>query len=168
MQKCFKTNWFNIQNLLPSLISSYIKISLCFTGSFKTGIRCTCLVPQQITLRHTLEKTKKKSLKICTKNCSSDYAYHLNLTNLPFLSTRRLYLKLTFLFQILNGSFVYLNAPLVKRNLRLNLRNSNNIQFKRPICHTNAYLITTYHVKYRAVLHCHLLNVVLCPIYLCK
>ena len=96
--------------------------------------------PQQTTLRHTLEKTQNFALKVCTKNSSSDYAYHLNLTNLPFLSTRRLYLKLTFLFQILNGSFLYPNAPLVRRNLSLNLRNSNNIQFKRPICHTNAYM----------------------------
>ena len=63
--------------------------------------------PQQTTLRHTLENTKTFAHKVCTKNWSSDYAYHLNLTNLPFLSTRRLYLKLTFLFQILNGSFLY-------------------------------------------------------------
>ena len=134
--------------------------------------------PQQTTLRHTLEKTKKCALIVCTKNWSSDYAYHLNLTNLPFLSTRILYLNLTFLFQILNGSFLYPNAPLVRRNLSLNLRNSNNIQFKRPICHTNAYMNyfpltlylfgTTYHMKYRAVLQYHLLNVVLCPIYQCK
>ena len=83
------------------------------------------------------------------------------------LSTRRLYLKHTFLFQILNGSFLYHNTQLVRRNLSLNLRNSNNIQFKRPICHTNAYMNsfsltlylfgTTYHMKYRAVLQCHLL-----------
>ena len=129
--------------------------------------------PQQTTIRHSLEKTKTFALKVCTKTWSSDYAYHLNVTNLPFLSTR-LYLKLTFLFQILNGSFVYPNAPLVKLNLSLNLRNSNNIQFKRPICHNNVYMNsfsltlylfgTTYHMKYRAVLHYHLLNVVLCRV----
>ena len=88
--------------------------------------------PQQSTLCHTLEKTQKFALKVCTKNWSSDYANHRNLTNLPYLSTRRLYLKLIFLFQILNGSFVYTNAPLVGRNLSLNLRNLKNIQFERP------------------------------------
>ena len=87
--------------------------------------------PQQSTLCHTFEKTKKFALKVCTKNWSSDYANHRNLTNLPYLSTRRHYLKL-FLFQILNGSFVYTNAPLVRRNLSLNLRNLKNIQFERP------------------------------------
>ena len=38
--------------------------------------------PQQSTLCHTLEKTKKFALKVFTKNWSS-YANHLNLTNLP-------------------------------------------------------------------------------------
>ena len=139
MQKCFKTYWYNIQNILPSLIASYILRSLCFSGSFKLEYAAPVWDPQQTTLRHTFEKTKC-ALKVCTKNRNSDYAYHLNLTNLPFLSTRRLYLKLTFLFQILNGSFLYHNAPLVRRNLSLNFRNFSNIQFKRPICHTNAYI----------------------------
>ena len=115
-------------------------ISLCFTASFKTGIRCNSPGPQQTTLRHTLEKTQKFELKVCTKNWSSDYAHHLKLTNLPFCQQERLYLKLTLLFQFLNDSFLNPSAPLVRQNLYLNLRYFNNIQFKRQICHTNAYM----------------------------
>ena len=122
------------------------------------------------------------AIKVCTKNRSSDYTYlsdHLNLTNLPLLPTIRLTSNSPLYFKIFNGSFVYPNAPLVRRNLFLNLRSSKNIQFKRLICHTNAYTNyfpsyyihfgTTYKIIYRVVLRYYLLNVVLyIPLYLCK
>ena len=96
----------------------------------------------------------KNDFKLSSVGVGSKVNYLFELTNISTinniyshrctykssLSTRRLYLKLTFLFQILNGSFLYHNTQLVRRNLSLNLRNSNNIQFKRPICHTNAYM----------------------------
>ena len=96
--------------------------------------------PQKTTLCQKLEKVQKFALKVCSKNWSSDYEHLLNITNLPALSIRREYLKLTYLYQILNGSFIFPNAPLERRNIPVNLRNSNTIQFVRPICHTNAYM----------------------------
>ena len=140
MHKCLKKigiiyTIFYLHSSQATLISPYVSLVRS-----KLEYAAPVWDLQQTPLRHTLEKTKKFALKVCTKNWSCDYAYHLNLTNLPFLSTRRLYLKLTFLFKILNGFFLYNNVPLVRWNLSLNLRNSNNIQFKRPICHTNAYM----------------------------
>ena len=96
--------------------------------------------PQKTTLCQKLEKVQKFALKVCSKNWSSDYEHLSNITNLPALSIRREYLKLTYLYQILNGSFIFPNAPLERCNIPVNLRNSNTIQFVRPICHTNAYM----------------------------
>ena len=47
---------------------------------------------QYTSLCHKLENVQKFTLRICTKNWSSDYEYLLNITNLPALSVRREYL----------------------------------------------------------------------------
>ena len=55
------------------------------------------------------------------------------VTNLPALSTRRLYLKL---------------CSLTRRNIPLNLRNSDSLQFERPLVQTNAYKYSFFSAHY--------------------
>ena len=93
-------------------------------------------VPHYSTLISALEKVQKFALRICTRNWNSDYTNLLRDCNLPALSTRRLYLKLCFLHQVINENFVFPNAPLTRRNIPLNLRNSDSLQFKRALVQT--------------------------------
>ena len=95
--------------------------------------------PHYSTLISALEKVQKFALRICTRNWNSDYTNLLRDCNLPALSTRRLYLKLCFLHQVINENFVFPYAPLTRRNIPLNLRNSDSLQFERPLVQTNAY-----------------------------
>ena len=42
-------------------------------------------------------------------------------------------------YQVVNGYFIFPNAPLVRRSLPPGLRNASSTQFVRPSCSTNAY-----------------------------
>ena len=95
--------------------------------------------PHQKTNSHKIEKVQKFALKICTKLWNRDYDSLLYTVDLPSLSTRRLYLKLSYLYQVINGNFKFPDPPLERRVCPLNLRSTKNIQFERPICRTNAY-----------------------------
>ncbi len=93
--------------------------------------------PHQKTNSHKIEKVQKFALKMCTKLWNRDYDSLLDTVDLPSLFTRRFYLKLSYLYQVINGNFKFPDPPLERR--ALNLRNTKNIQFERPICRTNAY-----------------------------
>ena len=58
--------------------------------------------PHQQGLINSLERVQKFALKVCTRNWSSDYESLLQLCNLPTLASRRHYLKLCLLHQVVN------------------------------------------------------------------
>ena len=92
--------------------------------------------PHQKINSHKIEKVQKFALKMCTKLWNRNYDSLLDTVDLLSLSTRRLYLKLSYLYQVING---FPDPPLERRVCPLNLRSTKNIQFERPICRTNAY-----------------------------
>ena len=64
---------------------------------------------------------------------------HLQACNLPTLASRRHYLKLCLLYQIVKGHLNFPIAPIVPRNLSRCLRNTSTLALERPVTHTNAH-----------------------------
>ena len=95
--------------------------------------------PHQQGLINSLERVQKFALKVCTKHWSSEYESLLQACNLPTLASRRHYLKLGLLYQIVNGHLNFPVAPIVPRNLSRCLRNTSTLALERPVTHTNAY-----------------------------
>ena len=69
-----------------------------------------------------LEKVQRFALKMCTKSWDSSYEDMLTFCNLPTLCQRRCVLKLTLLYQLMHGHFIFHNAPLERRSIPCNLR----------------------------------------------
>ena len=55
---------------------------------------------------NSLEKVQKFALKVCTGKWNVDHENLLNSCKLPTLVSRRQYLKLSFLYQVIHGSFI--------------------------------------------------------------
>ena len=85
-----------------------------------------------------LEKVQKFALRMCTKNwmAGSD---DLLTCNIPSLKTRRLYLKLVFLYQLVNDLIVYPSHGVSHRNLSVNIRHGHPALLHRPFSRTQAY-----------------------------
>ena len=102
---------------------------------------CPVWDPHQTTSVAALEKVQKFAARLCSKNWSHscDYTSLLRPCNLPTLESRRLYLKLCYLYQVINGNFVFPSAPLVRRTLPPGLRDGlytvpeTNLQHKRSL-----------------------------------
>ena len=97
---------FSSQDTLKQLYLSHVRSKLEYAAPVWD--------PQQVTLSEKLEKVQKFALKVATKTWNSSYDHLLTITNLPALTTRRSreYLKLSYLYQIVNGSFSFPGAPL--------------------------------------------------------
>ena len=89
--------------------------------------------PHQQGLINSLERVQKFALKVCTRNWSSDYESLLQLCNLPTLASRRHYLKLCLLYQVVNGHIHFPKAPVAPRNLSRSLRNTTTLALERPV-----------------------------------
>ena len=101
---------------------------------------------------------QKFALKVCTKHWSSDYESLLQLCKLPTLASRRHYLKLCVLYQVVNGHLHFPMAPVVPRNLPRSLRNTSTLALERPVTCTNAYQSSFSHIQSpcgTAYLHLH-------------
>ena len=72
-----------------------------------------------------LEKVQKFALRMCTKNWMAGYDDLLTCCNIPSLKTRRLYLKLVFLYQLVNDLIVYPSHGISHRNLSVNIRHGH-------------------------------------------
>ena len=98
---------------------------------------------------NSLEKVQKFALKVCTGKWNMDYDSLLNFCKLPTLFSRRNYLKLSFLYQIIHGSFTFPNAPLERRFIPSNLRSTaSSFLLQRPRTHTNAYQYSFFSTCY--------------------
>ena len=109
--------------------------------SFVLSLNMPAQCAHQTTAVAALEKVQKFAARLCSKNWSHscDYTSLLRLCNLPTLESRRLYLKLCYLYQVINGNFVFPSAPLVRRTLPPGLRDGfytvpeTNLQHKRSL-----------------------------------
>ena len=88
---------------------------------------------------NSLERVQKLALKMCTKDWNADYDSLMEICNVPTLGYRRRYLKLCFLYSIINGHFIFPNAPIERRQLQRHLRNSDSYILQRPVVRTNAH-----------------------------
>ena len=61
--------------------------------------------PHQHGLINSLEAVQKFAMRVCTKQWSSNYSALLNAYGVPSLRKRRLILKLSYLYNILNGRY---------------------------------------------------------------
>ena len=114
---------------------------------------------------NSLEKVQKFVLRVCTRKWSMGYDSLLNSCKLLTLVSRRHYLKLSFLYQVIHGSFTFPNAPFERRFI------PSCILFllPRPRTHTNAYQYsffphvihfgTIYLLPYTAQTLCSPLNI---------
>ena len=85
----------------------------------------------------SLEAVQKFACKVCLKMWDLDYNTMLQLLNLPPLSVRREYLKLTAMYNILNGYSYYPSGIFVQSNNRYYSSQSTNVNFVRPYARTN-------------------------------
>ena len=80
---------------------------------------------------------RKNACKVCLKMWDLDYNTMLQLLNLSPLSVRREYLKLTAMYNILNGYSYYPSGIFVQSNNRYYSSQSTNVNFVRPYARTN-------------------------------
>jgi len=105
--------------------------------------------PYQLGLSESLQKF---ALRMCMRDWNADYATLLESCNLPTLASRRHYLKLCFLYQVIQGEFDFPGAPIVRRNLPLNLRtlplNLSAFLLLQPFVHSNAHQFSFFSPHY--------------------
>ena len=92
-----------------------------------------------------LETVQKFALRMCTKNWMAGYDDLLTCCNIPSLKTRRLYLKLVFLYQLVNDLIVYPSHGVSHRNLSVNIRHGHPTLLHRPFSRTQAYNMFFFH-----------------------
>ena len=85
----------------------------------------------------SLEAVQKFACKVCLKQWDLDYDSMLQLLNLPRLSVRRKYLKLTTMYNIVSGLMHFPSSIFVQSNLPYYLNCTSTFNFTRPFAHTN-------------------------------
>ena len=71
--------------------------------------------PHQRGLINTSERVKKFALKASTRDGNADYDTLIRTCNIPTLEERHHLLKLSILYQIINGQLVIPGAPIERR-----------------------------------------------------
>ncbi len=85
-----------------------------------------------------MENVQKLALKVCAKSWNNNYEYMLASCNLTSLASKGRYLKLCVLYQIVHGTFVFLNTLVERHPLpAVNLRNYSPYLLDRSVAHTN-------------------------------
>ena len=86
-----------------------------------------------------IERIQKFSLRMSYKAWDEEYDNLLSRANLQTLAKRRKFLKVCYLYQIMNGTSNFPNAPIERRNMDPRLRNSESKQLCQLFARTNAY-----------------------------
>ena len=86
-----------------------------------------------------LEKLQTFALRMCTKYWTADYDSLLTTCNLPSLKKRRLFLKLSFLYQLFNDLVIFPSYSVSHREARLNTRSANSVRLVRLFSRTDSY-----------------------------
>ena len=94
--------------------------------------------PHLVKHKDAIERVQKFALKVCNKDWNSSYSDLLTQANLPPLAQRRLELKLSFLYQLVNN-LSHGNHELSFRAMPVNVRNNNPYLLSRPSCRTCHY-----------------------------
>ena len=126
------------------------QLAVCMIFSRKSwGFMCYCLKCPIKTIIILLGPPPTRPLwltgestEICAQNMYdglADYTYQSS--DLPTLATRRRYLKLCFLHQAIQGQFDFPGAPVVMRNVPLNL---SIFLLLRPVTCSNAHQISFF------------------------
>ena len=133
--------------------------TLATVNLFAFGVCSTCIWNLQGHI-NSLERVQKFELKVCTNTWSSEYESLLQLCDLPTLASRRHYMKLCLLYQVLNGHLNFSNAPIVPWNLSRSLRNTSTLALERLCSNsTNApYTITLWNSLPLSVQNCQSLH----------
>ena len=138
LQSCLKAAWSDLSKILLTLIFRNFVATVHVIHSALSRVHAAPVWdPSLQTLAYAVEKVQKFALKMCLKDWSSTYRDLLDLSELPTLQLRRTFLKLCYLYKIMNGFFIYPNAPLVSRQIRP-LRNSSCHLLERLPSRTNA------------------------------
>ena len=75
-----------------------------------------------------LERVQKFALRMCFKNWNLEYQQLLVASKLQSLAVRRKYLKLCYLFQVLNGTFRFPDLPTSRSPIDSRLRSADPAQ----------------------------------------
>ena len=93
---------------------------------------------------HNSHQCTGKSSEVLTQNelykaWDEQYDNLLSRANLQPLAKRRKFLKVCYLYQVMNGTSSFPNAPIERCNMDPRLRNSESQQLCQPFARTNAY-----------------------------
>ena len=82
------------------------------------------------------------SKPLLARDWNADYDHDTLITtgNITTLEERHQLLKLSILYQIINGQLMIPGAPIERRIQQRSLRNTTSTLLQRPVTHTNAHL----------------------------
>ena len=95
--------------------------------------------PHQLGLINSLEAVQKFAMRVCTKRWSSNYNALLNAYRVPSLRKRRLILKLSYLYNVLNGHYSLPEPFPVVTWTTSHFTRSHRHTLIVPRAHTNSY-----------------------------
>ena len=84
-----------------------------------------------------LEGVQKFALRVCSKNYDNSYEDLLDTFQLPELSTRRLYLRLSLLFKIIHESYHFPSNIFIPMSSTLHY--TKPYMYRQPFAHTNSF-----------------------------
>ena len=109
------------------------------TFAFKSTTEITLLPPFFDIVLNFEVSVQKLALKVCCKGWDVHYQMLLSKSNIPSLSKRRLFLRLSFPFNIVKGSYsLPKHAPIELREYHHYSR-SHNLTLKVPFAKTNTF-----------------------------
>ena len=100
--------------------------------------------PHQQGLINSLEAVQKFAIRVCTKQWSSNYSVLLNAYGVPSLRKRRLILKLSYLYNILNGRYSLPKPSPVETRTTNHFTRSHRHTLIVPRAHTNSYFYSFF------------------------
>ena len=86
-----------------------------------------------------LESVQKFALRVCSKQWNTDYDTLLAKFNLPSLEKRRLYLRLTYAFNLLKGNYLMPSPSLIELKYFKHNSRSHNSMLKIPFAKSSSY-----------------------------
>ena len=86
----------------------------------------------------TTRRSPKVCLKVCTKLWNPSYS-SFHLSDLPRLDQRRVQLKLSFLYQLVNNLAFCPHEPIAFRNMLVNVPSNNPLLLFRSVCRTSSH-----------------------------
>ena len=95
-------------------------------------------------LINSLEAVQKFAMRVCTKQWSSNYNAVLNAYGVPSLRKRRLILKLSYLYNILNGRYSLPEPSSVETRTTSHFTRSHRHTLIVPRAHTNSYFYSFF------------------------